>query len=78
MNAEGHEVLARAILKVWGLDWMDPPRDLRAKVKQKEKLLHDAWLSHVGHKRPGVKPGLPIDVAVERARRMEQEIQAAR
>ena len=32
-------------------------------VKERQSLMKDAWLSATGHKRPGVKPGLPMDEA---------------
>src|SRR5690606_15025117 len=46
-------------------------------VSQRGSLLHDAWLSHVGHDRPGVKAGLPLDEAQTKAAHLEQQIEAA-
>jgi lysophospholipase L1-like esterase len=75
MNQVGHEILASAILKAWGVEtWEPATEELRKAVKQKEQILHDAWLSHVGHKRPGVKAGLPLDEATAKARALDQQI----
>lgn len=75
MNEAGHEVMSAAILKAWGVEsWEQPSDELRKLMKQKEGTLHDAWLSHVGHKRPGVKPGLPLDEANAKASSLEEKI----
>lgn len=39
-------------------------------VEQRERLLSPAWLSAVGHGRPGTPPGLPLEQALERAAEM--------
>jgi lysophospholipase L1-like esterase len=78
VNNEGHVVLAKAILTAAKEDFGgDPDPELLKLVDQKTRLLHDAWLSHVGHKRPGVKAGLPIDEAKKKAAELEAKIQAA-
>jgi lysophospholipase L1-like esterase len=66
INAEGHGIAARAILEALGddpaaLDGVDSEQ--RTLIGKRQKLLHDAWLSHVGHTRPQVRPGLPLDTA---------------
>lgn len=73
INEEGHRILSTVILDAWGLGEPHeiPPRMLSL-VKQRQSLLHDAWLSHVGHKRPGVKSGLPLEPATSRAEQIEQ------
>ena len=76
MNAAGHRTLGTAIVKAWGIESNPKPDEkLLQLVAQKTKLLHDAWLSKVGHKRPGVKPGLPIDEAQAKARELEKQIE---
>ncbi|MFP6674443.1 MAG: SGNH/GDSL hydrolase family protein [Pirellulaceae bacterium] len=74
VNHEGHTVLARAILDAWGYPVREVPPDLLALVVERQKLMHDAWLSHVGHKRPGMKAGLPIDEARKRSQLIQQRI----
>ncbi|MCR9199242.1 MAG: SGNH/GDSL hydrolase family protein [Planctomycetaceae bacterium] len=64
MDETGHSIMARAILEAWGVSsWEPPSNELNSLMNQRQKVLHDAWLSRVGHKRPGVKPGLPIPEA---------------
>ena len=75
VNNEGHRVLARAILAAWKVPAeKDPDPALLKLVEQKEKLLHSSWLSHVGHLRPGVAAGLPVDEARQRAAALESQI----
>jgi len=77
LNREGHRVLADAILKAWGYS---KPRSqdqaLLELVEQREVLLRDAWLTHVGHKRPGVKAGLPLPQAQSQAAKLNSKIDA--
>ena len=67
LNEEGHRVLAKAILGHLfdqgpaALDAVDP--EALKKVHAKQMIMHAAWVSHVGHLRPGVKAGLPLDTA---------------
>ncbi len=65
-NAEGHSVMAKAILSALGedpaqIDRLDPKA--LALTGRRQQILHAAWVSHVGHKRPGVKAGLPLQEA---------------
>lgn len=74
-NAAGHRLLGEAILQAWGVpSTTEPDPELLKLVTQRMKLLHDAWLTHVGHKRPGVKPGLPLDTATTKAAELERRI----
>jgi len=43
-------------------------------VHEQEQLLRDAWLSHTGHTRPGVKAGLPLPAAESKAAQLDKEI----
>ena len=67
LNEEGHRVLAGAVLEAFGMDpaRLDgiPPGRV-GQIHARQTLLHDAWLSHVGHLRPGVRPGLPLATAM--------------
>ncbi|APZ95912.1 GDSL-like Lipase/Acylhydrolase [Fuerstiella marisgermanici] len=75
MDARGHRVMAKAILNAWGLDsWKEPSPELQKLVQQRERVLHAAWLSHIGHKRPGVKEGLPLADAVANAAELDAKI----
>lgn len=76
MNAAGHRILGEVIVKAWGLESnAEPDAKLLQLVTQKTALLHDAWLSKVGHKRPGVKAGLPLDEAMAKANELEKQIE---
>lgn len=73
-NAAGHAVMAQPVLRAWGLRTHadgspDHPQGetILNNVQQKQRLLRDAWLSQVGHERPGVTPGLPLDEAKAKA-----------
>ena len=75
INSEGHQVLARAICSAWGLgDLIDPDEGLKTLLSRRQQLMHSAWLSEVGHQRPGVKEGLPLPEAQEQARELEKQI----
>ena len=73
-NEIGHEVLADAILKAWGETPIAVPSKIAELAAERTTILRDAWLSHVGHERPGVKPGKPIAEAQARALELEQEM----
>jgi lysophospholipase L1-like esterase len=75
-DAMGHRIIGQTISKSCGLKHIEPDAKLLQVVNRKMVLLHDAWLSHVGHKRPGVKAGLPLKEAEEKATELEQEINA--
>lgn len=66
MNEEGHRILAKSLLSGLGrdpakIDDLDPARYGKAHARQ--MILHEAWLTHVGHQRPQTKVGLPLDFA---------------
>jgi lysophospholipase L1-like esterase len=76
VNNEGHAVLADAILKAWGCS--QPRRsheELLSLVSQRQTLLHDTWLSEVGHLRPDMTAGLPIAEAQAKAAEIAQRIE---
>lgn len=80
---EGHAVMAGPILELWGLHLtsegsIDHPKgkEILQRVLKKQDLLHHAWLSETGHKRPGVKPGLPLEEAELEAAKLDAEARA--
>lgn len=76
MDEVGHRIMASAILKAWGVEsWEEPAPQLHEAVKKKMQVLHNAWLSHVGHLRPGVKPGPPLEEAHAKAAELQEQIQ---
>ena len=74
VNHEGHRVLAGAILAALGYEPTAPAKSLLSLVEARQKLRHDSWLSHVGHKRPGVKAGLPVEQAEAEAAELDRQI----
>jgi len=77
MNHEGHTVLADAVLKAWGVgEQLETDESLKDLIVRQQTLMHAAWLSHVGHSRPGMKPGLPMEEAQKIAADIEKQIAA--
>ncbi len=86
LDETGHWLIAREILRHWGVAGADAPSieralasrprgpDLLASIRRKQRLLKDAWLTATGHKRPGMKAGLSIEEAERRAIEIDTEI----
>jgi pimeloyl-ACP methyl ester carboxylesterase len=72
--------MARPLIEAWGLRVRPDgiPEHLNgaailATVRRKHGLLRPAWLSHVGHRRPGVGAGLPLVQAEAEAAPLDAE-----
>ena len=52
------------------------PRGLSSLVDTRMQILRDAWVTETKHKRPGVKPGLPMDQAKVEAAKLTEKIKA--
>jgi phospholipase/lecithinase/hemolysin len=88
-NGQGHLVMAKAILagltppveidvKAFG-DPNDPTSKfamVQKLVRQRGRVLIDAWLTDTGHKRP-MNKGLPMAEAAAKAAEIEKQIEAA-
>ena len=75
----GHQVLAVALLKGLGQTY-EPATvspELRKLVRQRGRILADAYLNAAGHKRPGMAKGLPLEEARAKAAESEAGIRAA-
>lgn len=70
MNHEGHEVLANAILQHYEIEPTAIDSNLLDLVSKRQQIMHAAWLTKVGHKRPGVQPGLPMEEAKAKAKQI--------
>ncbi len=71
----GHWIMCRELLRLWGaapvlLDSDSPDalltshpkgREIADLVTRRQNLLRDSWLTKVGHKRPGMAQGKPLD-----------------
>lgn len=90
INAEGHRLLGREILRAWGAPELllpsvegykplpgrqdDPIVHFEALVHERQRLLCDGWLNEVGHKRPGMAKGVPIAEAETKAAELDTRI----
>ena len=88
LNGMGHRLVARAILRAWGapeerLPSLEGPLRGREKtalagyenlVAKRQQILKDAWLTDIGHKRPGMTHGLPLNEANLEAAKIEVQV----
>jgi phospholipase/lecithinase/hemolysin len=85
----GHWVMAKQILlflgekKVAGvktvheaLSRFSQGEEILKLVAQRQAVTKDAWLSAIGHKRPGMNKGMPLDSAQIRSSKIEKQIQS--
>jgi len=82
VDSAGHWIIARALLEGFGQstnNFTSDPRyaDLLKLLHERGRILTDAWLSETGHKRPGMKPGLPIAEAQAKAAEFTPRIRDA-
>ena len=64
MNQAGHRLLADAIYQsLYGKPLPILDSEKIALLEKQHTIMHAAWVSHVGHSRPGVKDGLPLEKA---------------
>jgi lysophospholipase L1-like esterase len=88
-DATGHWLIAQHILLHWGapadeitqatsgeqlLSAYPHGSEVRKLVTERQRLLRDAWLSATGHKRPGMKAGLPLAEAEPKAAALDAKI----
>lgn len=68
-SSRGHEFIARFLIQWFGGKTAQIPMDkeLLKATSERMQLLRNAYLYKAGHKRPGVKAGLPIPKAKARA-----------
>jgi len=89
INGTGHKLIARGVLRAWGApeDTLPPLEEktrgvpsaqsqILSLVHEQQRALTDAWLTNVGHKRPGMATGLPLDQARDKAAEIEMKIRA--
>jgi lysophospholipase L1-like esterase/pimeloyl-ACP methyl ester carboxylesterase len=91
LNATGHWLIAQQLLLHLGApaavgsmtDGSDllstHPRggELLRWIQERQRLMKDAWLTAVGHKRPGMTTGLPLTEARARAADLDRKIREA-
>lgn len=90
MNPTGHWIVARQVLIQWGVPAdalkassieeavapLPHGPEVLALVQKRQRQEKDAWLTATGHKRPGMKPGLPIEVAKRQGAEIGQKLDA--
>jgi lysophospholipase L1-like esterase len=90
-NPQGHWIIAREVLRHLGspdasLNTDSPdaffaadPRgtEVLALVRQRQGVLKDAWLTAVGHQRPGMNPGKPLAEAQREAEALTAKLKSA-
>lgn len=74
-NNDGHMILADVVLTSWGITPLEPvSAELEKLANERGSILHDAWLTHIGHKRPGTPAGLPLEEAQNKAQGLEKQM----
>ena len=75
-NPLGQRIIGETILQAWGVPSVTEPGDtLRELMERRMTVVRDAWLSAIGHKRPGVKQGLPVAEASRQSERLLDQAQ---
>ena len=88
-NEQGHFIMAKAILLGLGetelakatympsaLSGFKNGDAVFKLVEERQSIMKDAWLSLIGHKRPGMKVGLPMKEAQLKRDEIDLKIQA--
>lgn len=81
-SPEGHQVIADCLidwLQGQGLGSPDQSQGVTGEKTlklfyQKMRVLRDAYVAAAGHKRPGIREGLPIHQAIEQAKHLQDQI----
>ena len=86
-NETGHWIVAKQILLHLGatdVANVDDPKEILSKqahgdellklIQQRQRMTKDAWLTDVGHLRPGMNKGLPLAEAKTKAEEIETQI----
>lgn len=86
-NDTGHFEMAKHILEFFGGPPLSVTGDINGflsvhpkgveileLVQMRQRMTKDAWLTHIGHNRPNMKVGLPLDEALAKSAAIEQQI----
>lgn len=83
----GHLLMAKIVLQNLGENISEPSstefndlqlntpkaQEILKLTQQKQRLLKDAWLTHIGHKRPQMPTGLPLERAQQQAIKLQTQ-----
>lgn len=89
-NEQGHWLMAREVLREFGADTallsaVQPQTLLQLRtnavevhrlVQQRQQVLKDSWLTAVGHLRPGMNPGKPLEDAQVEAKTIAERLRS--
>ncbi len=86
-NDEGHWFMARQLIRWFGdaeaagadtpdamLEVRGISPDVMKPIRQRMAVLRDAYVAAAGHKRPGIRAGLPVPEALEKARELAEAV----
>ncbi len=81
-NEQGHWLMAREVIRELGgsAEVTAPsnpsalPQPILTLVRQRQSILKDAWLTTVGHQRPGMSPGKPLPEAEQAAKEITAQL----
>jgi lysophospholipase L1-like esterase len=76
LNADGHRIIANTLLEAARISKGRTGKQVERLVEKRTTLIRDAWLSHVGHKRPGVKKGLGMTALAEKLVKIDADLKA--
>ncbi|MEL7498716.1 MAG: SGNH/GDSL hydrolase family protein [Planctomycetota bacterium] len=78
LDQQGHDVLATTILQAWGYkpSYQTAAR-LNSLIEKRQLIYRDAWLTHIGHKRPRMKPRPSLEEANKSTVKLSSEIVSA-
>lgn len=76
---DGHRSLARGFLSSFGIDHeLVDEKTFFDSVNARQSITHLAWLTHVGHLRPKVAPGIPFDEVAEKVKPITEKIEQSK
>jgi lysophospholipase L1-like esterase len=73
-NVTGHRIITDAVLRAWRIPYTPVRDDVMKLAEERQRLLKDAWLTDVGHKRPGMAKGIPLAEARSKAEELGRQI----
>ncbi len=88
-NEQGHWIIAREFLKALGApaeivsadssgalaEFFPRGAEVLKLVQQRQRTLRDPWLTHIGHVRPGMPKGKPLEEAMREAAALSTQMQ---
>ena len=75
IDQRGHAILASAICDALKIDQSQPiDNNLFQLLEAKRKVMHLAWLTHAGHKRPGPNSKLTLEQAKQKTASLQKQI----